>query len=93
MILDEPPKPSGEHMDAGEGETRLNFGEHKAAEAFCFLQIMKLVLGLVSQVKGRRNAFLSENERREHFLFFPEANARYLGWSTWALWCCIKEAK
>lgn len=45
-------------------------------------QVMKLVLGLISQVKGRRNAFLSENERWEHFLFFPGANARYLGWST-----------
>lgn len=63
-------------MDAGEGKDGLNLGEHEAVEAFSFLQVMKLVLGLVSQVKGRRNAFLSEIERWEHFLFFPEGNAK-----------------
>lgn len=31
-------------------------------EASCFLQMTNLVLELVSQAKGRRNAFLNENE-------------------------------
>lgn len=70
-------------MDAGEGKSRLNFVEHEAVGAFCFLQILKLVLELVSQVKGRRKAFLSENERLEYFSFFLEANTKYFGWSTW----------
>lgn len=55
-------------MGTGEGKTRLNFGEHKEAEASCILQIMKLILELVLEVKGRRSAFLSEIERQEHFL-------------------------
>lgn len=58
----------GTHGD-WRSKTRINFGEHEAVEAFCFLQIMKLVLGLVSEVKGRRNAFLPGNKRQEHFYF------------------------
>lgn len=73
-------------MDAGEGKSRLNFGEHEAVGAFCFLQILKLVFELVSQVRGRRKAFLSDNERQEYFLFFLEANTKYLRWSAWPLW-------
>lgn len=81
--LEEPARLTGEPVNVGEGKARLNFGERKD---FCFLQIMKLIFGAVSQVKGRRNVFLSESERWEHFLFFLETNANYLCWSTWTLW-------
>lgn len=54
VILEEPAKPARERVDAEEGKAGLNLGEHEAVEAFCFLQVMNLVLRLVSQVKGRR---------------------------------------
>lgn len=64
-------------MDAGEGKACLDYIlKKKAVEASCFLQMTSLVLELVSQDKGRRNA------RWEHLLFFHEAS----GWIPWALW-------
>lgn len=78
--LEEPARLTGKRVDVGGGKARLNFGEH---EDFCFLQIMKLIFGVVSQVKGRRIVFLSENERWEDFLFFLKRNTNYLCWSTW----------
>jgi len=59
------------------------FGKCAAVEAFCLLHMTKMGLELISQVKQMSPTFslLSENERLECFLFFPEASVRILAGS------------
>jgi len=75
MILDELAKPTGERMDVWEvcGSGSILFTAH----------MTKMGLELISQVKQMSPTFslLSENERLECFLFFPEASVRILAGS------------
>lgn len=67
------------NLQSLQGSTWI-FGKCVAAEAFCLLHMTKMGLELVSQVKRTSPTFslLSENERLECFLFFPEASVKIL---------------
>lgn len=74
--LEEPARLTGEPVNVGEGKARLNFGERKD---FCFLQIMKLIFGAVSQVKGRRNVFLRVKGGSTFYFSLKQTQTTFVG--------------